>query len=176
MTDFNLPEPAPASEQQFCPKLDSYKPLIEQWLADDKKAPRKQHHTAKRVFKRLQQEAEGFDCSYRLVAGYVSTRKKDLNLGRKEGYIPLIHHPGEAQCDFGAADFYEGGKRHSGKYFVISFPYSNAGFLQLNYGENLECLLKSLMSIFTHIGGAPTEIWFDNKKTIVTKIIKGGWA
>ena len=40
MTDFNLTEPVPASERQFCPKLDSYKPMIDQWLMDDKKGPR----------------------------------------------------------------------------------------------------------------------------------------
>ena len=174
MTDFNLTEPVPASERQFCPKLDSYKPLIDQWLMADKKAPRKQRHTAKRIFNRLRQEKEDFDCSYRLVAGYVSEKKKELKLGRKEGFIPLIHHPGEAQGDFGGADFYEAGKQYSGKYFVMSFPFSNAGYLQLNYGENMECLLESMVSIFEYIGGVPTEIWLDNTKTIVTKIIKGG--
>lgn len=31
-------------------------------------------------------------------------------LKRKEGYIPIKHNPGEAQADFGYADFYENGK------------------------------------------------------------------
>lgn len=174
MTDFNLPKPEPASEGQFCPKLDPYKPAIDEWLTEDRKAPRKQRHTAKRVFHRLKSEAEGFDCSYRLVAGYVAFRKEQLKLSRKEGYIPLIHHGGEAQADFGATDFHESSTHHSGKYFVMSFPYSNDGYLQLHYGENMECLLESMVAIFEHIGGVPPEIWFDNTKTIVTKIIKGG--
>ena len=38
----------------------------------------------------------------------------------------------------------------------------------------MECLLEGLVAIFEHIGGVPTEIWFDNTRTIVTKIIKGG--
>ena len=63
---------------------------------------------------------------------------------------------------------------HEAKYLVLSFPYSNGGFLQLNYGENMECLLEGLVAIFEHIGGVPTEIWFDNTRTIVTKVIKGG--
>jgi hypothetical protein len=50
MTDFNKSAPKPAFEQRFCPKLDPYKPTIDQWLEEDKKAPRKQRHTAKRVF------------------------------------------------------------------------------------------------------------------------------
>ena len=174
MTDFNLPQPQPVSQRQFCPKLEPYKAIIDQWLNEDKKAPRKQRHTAKRIFHRLTNEAAGFDCSYRLVAAYVANRKDELNLKRQKGYIPLIHHAGEAQADFGAADFYESGRHHSGKYFVMSFPYSNGGYLQLHYGENMECLLESMRAIFEHIGGVPPEIWFDNTKTIVTNIIKGG--
>lgn len=174
MTDFNLPAPKPVSEQVHCSKLDTYKPLILQWLEEDKKAPRKQRHTAKQVYNRLKKEVKGFDCSYRLVAKFVSGRKKELQLKRSEGFIPLEHHPGEAQADFGTAQFYENGKLYTGKYLVLSFPQSNAGFWQLNYGENMECLLEGLAAIFRHIGGVPAEIWFDNTSTIVTSIIKGG--
>ena len=49
-TDFNSPPPKPALEKQFCPKLDPYKEMIDSWLIEDKSAPRKQRHTAKRVF------------------------------------------------------------------------------------------------------------------------------
>lgn len=175
MDDFSPKAPRPASEIKYESKLDPHKPLIDSWLTADKKAPRKQRHTAKRVFNRLKKEAEDFDCSYRLVAEYVSVKKKELNLKREPGAIPLIHYPGEAQADFGTADFYENGKlHHEAKYFVLSFPYSNGGYLQLCYGENLECLLESMVAIFEYMGGVPTEIWFDNTKTIVTEIIKGG--
>ena len=175
MEDFSSPPPKPASEDSHESKLDAFKPLIDSWLEADKLAPRKQRHTAKRVFSRLQKEAAGFDCSYRLVAMYVSHKKKELHLNKKDGSIPLEHRPGEAQVDFGYADFYENGKLyHDAKYLVISFPYSNGGYLQLNYGENLECLLEGLVAMFEYIGGVPAEIWFDNTRTIVTEIIKGG--
>lgn len=134
MTDFNTPEPKKEDPENMCPKLDAYKPLIDQWLLDDRKAPRKQRHTAKRVFKRLLAESEGFDCSYRLVAQYVAYRKAQMNLDNKKSYLPLIHYPGEAQADFGAAQFFENSLSHEGKYLVLSFPFSNAGYLQLMYG------------------------------------------
>ena len=173
--DFNESPPKP-DEGQNPSKLDKYKPIIDKWLTEDKKAPRKQRHTARKVHKRLGDEIEGFDCSYRLVADYVAAKKKELHLKKQEeGYIPLEHHPGEAQADFGVADFYENGKLyHEAKYLVLSFPYSNGGYLQLNYGENMECLLEGLVAMFEHIGGVPAEIWFDNTRTIVTEIIKGG--
>lgn len=175
MEDFNVPHPQPASETIHESKLDTYKPLIDEWLQADRLAPRKQRHTAKRVYKRLKVETDGFHCSYRLVALYVRQKKEELRLKRTDGYLPLEHHPGEAQADFGFADFYEKGKLHQeAKYLVLSFPYSNGGFLQLNYGENMECLLEGLVAVFEYIGGVPSEIWFDNTRTIVTKIIKDG--
>ena len=173
--DFSPPKPIPESEVKHESKLDPFKPLIDNWLTGDKKAPRKQRHTAKRVFKRLQKEVFGFNCSYRLVADYVSWKKKDLNLKKNENYLPLVHHPGEGQADFGFTAFYENGYYHEkGKHLVLTFPYSNGGYMQLNYGENMECLLEGLQAIFEYVGGVPTEIWFDNTSTIVTDIIKGG--
>jgi transposase len=175
MEDFSPPAPSPPEEVKQESKLDPYKQLIDSWLVSDKKAPRKQRHTAKRIHERLLNEVEGYDCSYRLVAEYVAAKKKELNLDKQKNYIPLIHVPGEAQSDFGPADFIENGHYYKErKYLVLSFPFSNGGYLQLNYGENMECLLEGLQMIFEHIGGVPTEIWFDNTTTIVTKIIKGG--
>ena len=175
MEDFNTPSPTPVSKEEHESKLDPFKLFIDEWLEADKLAPRKQRHTAKRIYRRLRDEVEGLNCSYRLVALYVAEKKEELRLKKTEGYIPLVHHPGEAQADFGFADFYENGKlHHEAKYLVLSFPFSNGGFLQLNYGENMECLLEGLVAMFEHIGGVPTEIWFDNTRTIVTKVIKGG--
>ena len=174
-TDFSPKPPAAKKEGTRVSKLTPYLCEIDAWLEADRKAPRKQRHTAKRIYDRLREAHSEFDASYRLVAEYTSTRKKELNLKKAEGYIPLIHHPGEAQADFGTADFVENGKYHKkAKYLVLSFPYSNGGYLQLNYGENLECLLEGLQKIFTYMGGVPTEIWFDNTATIVTEIIRGG--
>ena len=173
MTDFNDPEPMP-KEPELCPKLEPYKAKIDEWLIGDKSAPRKQRHTAKRVYARLGEEFPDFDCSERTVRTYVAKRKEELGLRKPEGYIPLVHQPGEAQADFGSADYVENGVRRSGKYFVLDFPYSNAGFIQLQPGENLECLMESMVSIFNHIGGVPTEVWFDNASSMVTDVIRGG--
>lgn len=174
MTDFNESAPKPASEKRLCPKLDPYKPTIDKWLEEDKQAPRKQRHTAKRVFQRLKKEFKEFNCSYRTVASYYGIKHKEIFSNVRSGFLPLEHHPGEAQVDFGTADFYENGKRLTGKYLEVSFPCSNKGYLQLFYGENMECLLEGLVAIFRHMGAVPDELWFDNTKTIVTKVIRGG--
>ena len=80
MEDFNTPSPTPASEEEHESKLDPFKSLIDEWLEADKLAPRKQRHTAKRIYRRLRDEAEVFNCSYRLVALYVAEKKEKLPL------------------------------------------------------------------------------------------------
>lgn len=171
--DWNIEPPAAVPEANF-PKLDPYKGEIDSWLTEDKKAKRKQRHTARRVYDRLVEKyGDNFNCSYRTVAGYVAKKKQEI-FGKVTGYLPLEHIPGEAQADFGDAEFYENGKRYDGKYLNLSFPYSNQGYTQLFKGENQECLFEGLKTIFEHIGGVPKRIWFDNASTMVAKVLKGG--
>lgn len=171
MTDFS--EPVPSLNEQRS-KLDPWKEIIDQWLISDKSMPRKQRHTAFRVYERLLNECDGFDCSYETVNRYVRNKRKELKLRNKEPMIPLDHSvPGIAQSDFGDVLFCEKGILYEGHEFVMSFPHSTASFSVLSYGENTECLLESLDTIFRFIGGVPPEIWFDNASSMVEKVIQG---
>lgn len=171
--DWNETPPRALMEADF-PKLEPFKADIDRWLSEDKRVRRKQRHTAKRIYQRLRAEyAENFNCSYRTVAAYVAQSKEKI-YNKPRGYLPLEHIPGEAQGDFGEAEFYEGDRHYDGKYLVLSFPYSNQGYLQLFKGENQQCLCEGLVSIFEHLGGVPSKIWFDNTRTIVNKVMKDG--
>ena len=165
----------PEGAAQRSSVLDPYKSVIDGWLEEDRKRRRKQRHTAKRVYQRLREEysEQGFCCSYRTVAGYVAERRREL-YQEIHAALPLEHRYGEAQVDFGEADFVENGTLYHGSYLVVSFPKSNAGFLQVFKGQNLECLLTGLIAIFAHIGGVPMKMWFDNASTMVTRILKNG--
>lgn len=168
--DWNDAKPGTPRERERI--LDPYKPTIDEWLTQDRKQRRKQRHTAKRVYTRLVDE-HGYEGSYRTVAGYVGYRRRELGQ-RTDPALPLVHHSGEAQVDFGEADYVEAGRLVHGAYLCVSFPASNAGFLQLVAGQNLECLFEALLSIFAWIGGVPTKLWFDNASTIVRSIRRGG--
>jgi transposase len=75
--DWNGNKPRPLVGIEY-PKLNPFKADIDAWLIEDKKAKRKQRHTAKRVYQRLTKERPDFSCSYRTVAGYVSKKKKEI--------------------------------------------------------------------------------------------------
>ena len=57
------------------PKLDPFVAIIDGWLSEDKTRPRKQRHTAKRIFERLRDEC-GFDGGYTIVKDYVRGAKR----------------------------------------------------------------------------------------------------
>src|SRR3954469_20364441 len=81
------------------PKLGPFLPVLHQILEDDRKAPRKQRHTAKRVFERLRDE---HDYTGGLTA--VKDAVREWRREHTEVFVPLAHPPGEAQVDFGEAE------------------------------------------------------------------------
>ena len=162
---------APVSDKPSI--LDPFKPLIDQWLENDKQQRRKQRHTARRIYQRLLTEQDDFDVSYRTLCIYVAEARKRLYQKRR-GFLPLQHIPGEAQVDFGEADFIENGHRFEGAYLTLSLPHSNAGFLQVFGGQTYECLAEGMKTIFEHMGGIPTRIWFDNASSMVAGVLEDG--
>ncbi|MCG2815741.1 MAG: IS21 family transposase [Candidatus Aminicenantes bacterium] len=142
-------------------KLDPWKPKIDEWLEEDRRMRFKQRHTAKRVHNRLRTEyPEEYRCSYPLVQRYLKQKKSER--GGDQGYLELVWPPGVAQGDFGEADILVGGLIRTIKYLCLSFPNSNAAFIQGFGGETAECVCQGLKDIFHHIGGVPERIVFDN--------------
>ena len=84
--DFNVPPPQPKN-QPGVSKLDPYKPQIDEWLEEDQYAPRKQRHTAVRIFERLRDE-KGYDGCRTLVIVYVGKKKKEMQTSASSGFIP----------------------------------------------------------------------------------------
>lgn len=148
--------------------LDPYRSLIESWLDEDTKNWRKQRHTAKRIWQRLQEE-HNLDVSESTVRHYVCRLKKERG-GVGEQFLDLVWAPGEAQADFGEADFYLRGTRTRLSFFVLSFPFSNVGLAQVFPGENAECVCQALKNIFEFLGGIPTRIVFDNATGIGRRV------
>lgn len=158
--------PVPPVVKEKPSNLDPFKPVMQEWLVEDKKHWRKQHHTAQRVFKRLVEE-HGYTGSYSVVQRYM---KKCRSIQTQKANLELIWDPGPAQVDFGEADFYEAGKLCRKKYLVVSFPYSNDGYSQVFGGETAECVCQGLLDVFEFIGGVPPLLIFDNATGVGRRI------
>jgi transposase len=116
------PEPRPYTRRQEppAPKLDRFKPLIEEILAADEEAPPKQRHQATQIFRRLVKE--GYQGGYDQVRRYVGKRRRR----EQETFIPLDHDPGQrVEADFGHiwVDFPEGRRQVHVLLLTWAFSY-----------------------------------------------------
>ena len=75
------------------PKLEPFTGVIDRILEDDLGHPRKQRHTAKRIFERLREEYR-FDGQYTIVKDYVREHRRQS----REMFVPLSHAPGHASA------------------------------------------------------------------------------
>jgi transposase len=145
------------------PKLDPFLPVIHRILEDDKRAPRKQRHTARRIFERLRDE-HGYRGGLTVVKAAVAAWK----LRSAEAFVPLAHPPGEAQVDFGTAEVTLDGRPATVTLFVMTLPYSDAIFVRAFSRECTEAFLEGHVRAF--FGGVPRRISYDNSKVAVAQI------
>ncbi len=151
------------------PKLDPFTGIIDQILSDDPKQPRKQRHTAKRIFDRLRDEYE-FTGGYTIVKDYVRERKR----GGQEMFVPLAHPPGDAQADFGEAVVVIGGEQHKAHFLVVDLPHSDDAFVKAFPAETTESFCEGHNAAFQYFGGVPRTIVYDNTTIAVARILGGG--
>jgi transposase len=150
------------------PKLDPFLPAIHQILEDDRKAPKKQRHTAKRIFERLRDEY-GYAGGKTIVKQAVAAWRGS----RLEVFVPLAHRPGEAQADFGEAEVALDGRPTKVALFVMTLPYSDTIFVAAFPRECTEAFLEGHVRAFDFFGGVPRRISYDNLKIAVARILGG---
>src|SRR5262245_27787694 len=149
-------------------KLGPFLPIIHQILEDDRKAPKKQRHTANRIFQRLRSEY-GYEGGKTVVKAAVAAWKARS----AEVFVPLAHPPGEAQVDFGEAEITLDGRPAKVALFVMTLPYSDALFVRAFPRECTEAFLEGHVRAFAYFGGVPRRISYDNTKIAVAKVTGG---
>lgn len=151
------------------PKLGPWLGVIDAILKDDQNQPKKQRHTAKRIFDRLRQE-HGYPGGYTVVKDYVRLQK----VRKQEMFVPLMHAPGEAQADFGEALVVIAGVEQKARYFVMDLPQSDDCFVAAYPAETTEAFLDAHVRTFDYLGGVPRFILYDNTKLAVAQILGDG--
>jgi len=147
--------------------------VIDEWLLADLKAPRKQRHTAVRVWRRLVSEY-GAQVSQRTVSGYVAKRKKELGIGRQEVYVPQAHEYGaEGEVDFGDFHAELAGELTKFALFEMRLSASGKSFHAAFTTTGQEAFIEGHVLAFEEFGGVPHRIRYDNLRPAVTKVLTG---
>lgn len=154
------------------PALGPYHRVIDEWLEADRQAPRKQRHTARRIWQRLVEE-HGAEVAETTVRDYVRARRRAIGMPG-EAYVPQVHHPGvEAEVDWGQARVImrhapmEVGLFHmraccSGAAYVAAFPRMTQ-----------QAFLEGHAEAFEHFGGVFALIRYDNLASAVKMVLRG---
>lgn len=156
-------EPAPS------PVVDPVKEIIDNWIQEDESRPRKQRHTAHRIYERLRDE-HGFGGGESTVRRYVGRKKKR----QVEHYVPLCFEPGaDAQVDFGDAKVIMDGIQTEVQLFCMRLCYSHRPFVMALPFQKQEAFLEAHTRAFDFFGGVPRRITYDNLTAATTRAIRG---
>src|SRR5918999_704919 len=169
MLEYSVPPGYQRQQPPRRPKLDPYIPLIDQILQSDQARPKKQRHTAQRIFQRLRDE-HGFSGQYTIVKDYVRRHRTSS----QEMFVRLVHPPGHAQADFGEAQVIIDGVLRKAHYLVVDLPYSDAFYVQAYPAETTEAFCDGHNWAFSFFGGVPQTILYDNTKLAVARILEDG--
>jgi transposase len=168
-----VPPPRKQYARRPRPALDAWVSVIDGWLRADRAAPRKQRHTARRIWQRLVAE-HGATLAEITVSRYVALRRRELGLDEVEVAIPQTHLPGaEAEVDFG--EFYSTLAGVSVKcwMFVMRLSHSGRAFHVVFGNQAQESFLEGHVRAFDHFGGVPGRVRYDNLKPAVVRVLRG---
>ena len=146
---------APMPRRRGRPALEGNEEWVAGVLEADLGAPRKQRHTARRLYERFVRELR----LARAAAG-------------GEGYLELEWAPGTCQVDFGNFRAAVGGRTLDLKLLVATLPHSNDRQCVALMSQRSECLCAGLLEIFRRWGRAPAAMVLDNA-TEAGRIVRG---
>lgn len=165
--EYQLSRPRPA------PKVGPYRDMIRQWLIEDQTAPRKQRHTARRIYQRLREE-HGYEGAESTIRRVVAQLRRELEMDVLEPFFVLSSDPGEmAQVDWGQAKVMLAGVPTVVHLFCLRLHYSGVAFVWASLHEKLEAFLEGHVQAFAWLGGVVDKVVYDNLTPVVCKVLQG---
>ena len=165
--------PRRAVPTRTAPVMAPWKPIIRTWLIADREAPRKQRHTARRVWQRLLEEHDA-EVAESTVRAYVRELRSELGSGTEQVTIVARHGPGEeAEVDFGEAAIILAGEPITVQLSHLRLSCSGKGITLASLAPDQTAFLEGHAVAFERIGGIPARIRHDDLRSAVERILRG---
>ena len=149
-------------------------PFIDAILEADRHAPRKQRHTAHRIWTRLRQDKPEIVVGESTVREYVNLRKQALGLLCHEVFVPQSYQfGGEAQVDWYEIQAVFDGQPRKVYIFCMRSMASGAAFHRAYPHATQQAFLEAHELAFAWFGGVFRTLRFDNLSSAVKKILRG---
>ena len=168
-----VPPPRKEYSPRPRPAIGPYAAIIDGWLLADRDVPRKQRHTARRVWQRLVAEY-GAGLAEVTVSRYVARRRAELGLDKTEVTVPQAHLPGaEAEVDFGEFHAMVAGILRKLWMFVMRLSCSGRAFHVAFATQAQEAFLEGHVLAFEYFGAVPGRVRYDNLGPAVVRVLRG---
>jgi len=156
------------------PRLGAVADFIDAVLEADLKAPRKQRHTAHRIYVRLCQERPQCQVGESTVRQYVRERRLALGMLRRETFVPQSYAwGGEAQVDWYEAEANLGGERQKLQVFVMRSMASGGAFHRAYLRATQQAFLEAHQLAFRYFGGVFARLRYDNLAAAMKRVLRG---
>jgi transposase len=156
------------------PKLDALASFIDAVLDEDRRAPRKQRHTARRIYRRILTEFPDAAVAESTVRNHIRARKHAMGLTLRETFVPQSYGLGqEAQVDWYEAWADLGGERTKLQVFAMRSMGSGAAFHRAYLHATQQAFLEAHERAFHYFGGVFRLLRYDNLSSAVRKILRG---
>ena len=168
-----LPKPRKKTERPRW-KIAAAAAFVDGVLEADRKAPRKQRHTAHRIWERIRVEMPECQICERTVRQYVHDRKVALGLAVHETFVPQSYAWGvEAQVDWYDAYADLSGERTKLQVFTMRSMASGAAFHCAYLHATQQAFLEAHELAFAYFCGVFRKLRYDNLTSAVKKILRG---
>jgi transposase len=151
-------------EERVGPRFQPFQKRVEDLLVENELLPSKQRYTNHKIFEILCEE--GYQgCESRIGQFRAAWQRTHVS---PELFLPLAFEPGQdAQCDWGEAIAVIAGVRQLVQIFVLRLCYSRRSFVMAFPTQEQESFFYAHVQAFTHFGGVPERISYDNLATAV---------
>jgi transposase len=166
--------PVRTYRQRSKPVLGAFAGFIDGILEADRQAPRKQRHTARRIYRRILAEMPGHPVAESTVRNYVHDRKRALGLLIQEIYVAQSYSwGGEAQVDWYKAYAELAGDLTKLQVFCMRSMASGGAFHRAYRSATQQAFLEGHERAFRHFGGVFRLLRYDNLTSAVRKVLRG---
>jgi transposase len=156
------------------PRLAPVKDFIEGILQSDQRAPRKQRHTAHRIYVRIRHEVPQVEISESTIRRYVARRKLEIGTAQHEVFIAQSYVFGdEAQVDWFEAYANLSGDRQKVFVFCMRSMASGAAFHCAYLHATQQAFLEAHEQAFRWFGGRFRCLRYDNLGSAVKRVLRG---
>jgi len=166
--------PERKKHERQAPKVGPLKAAIDDILKADQRAPRKQKHTAHRIWVRLREQYPEQVIAEPTMRRYVQRRKQELGLNGSVVCIPQSYELGqEAQVDWFEAVVKLGGESCKLQFFAMRSMASGDAFHRAYRHATQQAFLEAHEHAFNYFGGVFRRLRYDNLGSAVKKILRG---